>query len=197
MRKLATLLALLLIGALAFTACGNDEASDPGGDQATKAARFNDADVAFAQEMILHHEQAVVMAQMAATRAESTEVEQFAADIEAAQDPEIATMTAWLEDWGQDSSSDGMDHGDMGHGSSSEMPGMMDEDDMTDLEGAMGAGWDRMFLTMMIEHHEGAIEMAQVEQADGDNPEAIALAEKIESDQTSEIAFMRDLLSQF
>jgi uncharacterized protein (DUF305 family) len=51
-----------------------------------------------------------------------------------------------------------------------------------------------MFLTMMIEHHEGAIEMAKKEQADGKNQDAVALAKMIESDQTAEIALMRDLL---
>jgi uncharacterized protein (DUF305 family) len=71
---------------------------------------------------------------------------------------------------------------------------MMSDDDMESLDAATGAEFDQMFLTMMIEHHTGAIEMAQTEQQDGENPDAIALAEKIEADQTAEIAQMEDLL---
>lgn len=67
-------------------------------------------------------------------------------------------MTQWPEDWGQETPSDSMEHGDMGHGTSSEMPGMMDADDLAHLDKARVAAWDQMFLTMMIEHHECAIE---------------------------------------
>lgn len=103
-------------------------------------------------------------------------------------------MTTWLENWGEDAPSDSMDHGDMGHGSTSEMPGMMDEIEMGELDHAQGAEWDRMFLAMMIEHHEGAIEMAMTEQADGRNPDAIALAEKIEKAQTAQVTKMKSML---
>ena len=113
---------------------------------------------------------------------------------DASLDPEINTLQGWLEVWGEEGTShetDGMDHGDMGHGSSSEMPGMMDEDDMNDLMAASGASWDRMFIEMIIEHHQGAVEMAQVEVEDGEDPDAVALAEKIISDQQAEITQMR------
>ncbi|MFA6298772.1 MAG: DUF305 domain-containing protein [Nocardioides sp.] len=192
-KKLTAVLTLLLAGALTLASCGDDDGSPDARDD-TSTARFNDADVRFAQEMIPHHEQAVVMAEMAESHAERAEVKELAAGIEAAQGPEIETMSQWLEDWGQDPATDGMGHGDMGHGTSSEMPGMMDQDDLADLDGAMGGDWDQMFLTMMIEHHEGAIEMARTEQADGENPDAVALAEQIESDQTAEIAVMEGLL---
>lgn len=192
MKKLIATVALLLAGVLTLASCGDDDGSPGTGGGAD--ARFNDADVRFAREMVPHHEQAVVMAEMAESHADSAEVKELAAGIEAAQGPEIETMTRWLDDWGQDPASEGMDHGDMGHGTSTEMPGMMDEGDLADLDGARGDAWDRMFLTMMIEHHEGAIEMARTEQADGENPDAVALAEQIESDQTAEIAVMEDLL---
>lgn len=190
MKKMTAVLALVLAGAFTLASCGDDDGSPTSGG----SAEFNDADVQFAQDMIPHHEQAVIMAQMAESHADSPEVKELAAKIEAAQAPEIETMTQWLEDWGQDPSSGGMDHGDMGHGDPSGMPGMMDEDDLADLDGAMGGDWDQMFLTMMIAHHEGAIEMATTEQADGENPDAVALAEKIEADQTAEITVMEGLL---
>lgn len=74
------------------------------------------------------------------------------------------------------------------------MSGMMDEEEMSELKDASGAAWDRMFLKMMIEHHEGAIEMAQVEVGDGQNPDALALASRIVRDQRAEITQMQQLL---
>lgn len=178
--------AFAVVAALTVAGCGSDaESTDSGGGQ------FNDADVTFAQSMIAHHEQAVEMASMAQERASRPEVKQLADKIEAAQGPEIETMTGWLEDWGQDVSSDsesGMDH------SGSDRSGMMSDADMESLGAVTGVEFDQMFLEMMIEHHTGAIEMAKTEQQDGENADAIALAEKIEADQTAEIAQMEDLL---
>ena len=186
MRKTLTA-AALAASLLTLAACSNEEGGDTGADH-------NDADVTFAQQMIPHHEQAVEMADLAETRADSQEVKDLAADIEAAQGPEIETMSGWLEEWGEDvpdGGMSGMDHGDM---SSEDMGGMMSDQDMTDLENASGADFDQMFLTMMIAHHEGAIEMAQTEQADGEFPDALAMAEDIESAQTEEILTMQELL---
>lgn len=192
MRKTLAAIALLATAGLTLTACGEDSDSDATG--ADSSAAFNDADVTFAQQMIPHHEQAIEMAQLAQGRANSEEVLSLAENIEAAQGPEIETLQGWLETWGEDVPSGAMDHGDMGHDSSGAMPGMMDAEEMSDLMAASGAGWDQMFLEMMIEHHEGAIEMAQVEVEQGDNPAAVALAEKIISDQQAEITQMQELL---
>lgn len=188
MKRTLISVAFAVVAALTVAGCGND--NDSKDSTGSSGGQFNDADVTFAQSMIPHHEQAVEMATLAQERASSTEVKQFAAQIEAAQGPEIDTMTGWLEDWGQkvDDSMGGMDH------SGSDMPGMMSDADMESLGTATGAEFDQMFLTMMIEHHTGAIEMAKTEQQDGENPDAIALAEKIEADQTAEIAQMEDLL---
>jgi uncharacterized protein (DUF305 family) len=196
MKKMPALLALLLAAVLTLAACGSEETSNSSGDTSTANAKFNDADVTFAQNMIPHHEQAIQMSRMASSQAQSTEVKKLADDIAAAQGPEIDTMAQWLKSWGQDAPSDQMDHGDMGHGSSDEMPGMMDADDMGRLGRAHGGDWDQMFLTMMIDHHEGAIEMARTEQSDGKNADAVALAKKIETTQTAEIAKMKDMLKR-
>ena len=187
------MIALALVAALALAGCGDaqDNTSSTGG---STDSSFNDADVTFAQSMIPHHQQAVVMAKMAGSHASSPEVKQLADKIEAAQGPEIATMTGWLNTWGKDVPSGngmgGMDHNMGGDG----MPGMMGQSEMNELDTAAGTGFDRMFLTMMIEHHTGAIDMAKTEQADGQNLDAVALAKKIEADQTAEIAVMKDLL---
>lgn len=194
LRKTLAATALTVTAALGLTACA-DDTSDPGPAAGSEASsQFNDADVNFAQQMIPHHQQAVEMAELAADRAANDEVRQLAEDVEAAQGPEIETMTGWLQAWEQEVPSGSMDHGDMGHGSSDAMPGMMSAEEMADLEQAEGAAFDRMFLEMMVEHHSGALEMARTQQAEGENPDALALAEKIEADQEAEIAEMQRLL---
>ena len=178
---------------------------------ASATATFNDADVAFAQMMIVHHQGAIQMADLAPSRAQNQDVLALAARIKAAQAPEIDQMTSWLTAWGAapsmmsgsaTSGMGGMDHGGMDMGgttsaaesSAMSMPGMMSGDQMQQLESASGAAFDKMFLELMIVHHQGAIEMAETEIADGSNPEAVALAQKIKSDQTAEIAEIHALL---
>jgi uncharacterized protein (DUF305 family) len=190
MKKTLALAAALLAATFTLSACGNTGNTD----RTDGADQFNDADVSFATDMIPHHQQAVQMAEMAADHAGSPEVKQLADDIAAAQGPEIDTMTGWLEAWGQAAPADSMDHGDMGHDSAGAMPGMMDAETMDKLEQATGDEFDQTFLTSMIEHHQGAIEMARTEQADGENPDALALAEQVEKDQQAEIAKMRAML---
>jgi len=190
MKRLFGVFALALVAALMLTGCGSD--ADNAGSGSSASAQFNDADVKFAQSMIPHHEQAVMMAKMARSQASSAEVKDLAAKIEAAQGPEITTMSGWLKAWGEDVPS-GSDMGGMDHGSDG-MDGMMSDDDMMSLDSSTGTGFDQMFLTMMIKHHEGAIEMAKTEQVDGESKDAVALAKKIESDQRAEIAVMKDLL---
>lgn len=161
----------------------------------------NDADIAFASQMIPHHEQAVEMAEMVDDEQVSPEVQDLADRIEDAQDPEIEQMMGWLEDWGaKGADSGGMDHGDMDHGDMDmdmgDMPGMMSAEDMSALEAADGEEFERLWLEMMIEHHRGAVEMAETEVADGQADEAVALAEEIASSQQQEIEEMQDLLER-
>lgn len=153
------------------------------------SASFNDADVAFAQNMIPHHQQAVQMADLAAGRANDAEVKQLAGQIKAAQEPEIQTMTGWLTAWGKPTTPAS------GHGGMS-MPGMMSEADMAKLMAATGTDFDRMFVQMMIAHHNGAIQMAREEQASGANAEAKALAATIERDQTAEVGTLQQILDR-
>ena len=190
MRKRLIAAAIAATAALALTACSDDESSASLPDNVTEF------DVTFAQEMIPHHEQATEMAALAQDRTTNPAILDIASRIEAAQDPEIETMTTWLKEWGvpEDSTNE---HSEMNHGQGSEssMPGMMSEDDMTALEDATGVEFDQMFLTMMIEHHEGAIIMAKSEIDSGTNPDAIALAEQIQAAQTAEITEMEALLA--
>ncbi|GEL17329.1 DUF305 domain-containing protein [Pseudonocardia asaccharolytica] len=163
------------------------------------SASHHDADVAFVQGMIPHHAQAVQMSRLAADHASSPQVTELASTIEAAQDPEIAQMQGLLRAWGLPAAPTtvtgdpaGANHGGAGHGG---MSGMMTEDQMRQLGQARGPGFDRMFLQMMIEHHDGAVEMATTQLANGQNAEARALAQKIIDAQRAEIAAMRDLLA--
>lgn len=153
----------------------------------SQPAAFNDADVAFAQGMIPHHQQAVEMAKMADTQAASAKVKDLAARIEGAQGPEIEKMQGWLKDWGKSESSKGsMDGMDMS-------AGMMTAADMKQLRGAKGATFDGLFLTMMVGHHEGAVKMAKQELKDGKSEEAKTLARAIIAAQQREIAEMKTL----
>jgi uncharacterized protein (DUF305 family) len=209
MKYRTSLTALAVAAGLTVAGCSNNNQpegpAETGPATTTAASPHNSADVEFAQQMIPHHEQALEMAKLAPTRAESQEVKDLAADIEAAQDPEIQMMTGWLKKWGEDVPSGmgghKMDDGQMMDGDQmgedDQMgEGMMSEDDMAALEKAKGAEFDRMFLTMMIEHHEGAITMAKDEQRDGKDTAAIELAQRIESAQTAEIKLMRKLLAE-
>lgn len=193
-----------MAAALVLAACGSDNGSDTGSGTQTSASAsaedtagaHNDQDVSFAQDMIPHHQQAIQMSRMAASQASSAEVKDLAARIEKAQDPEIETMSGWLESWGEDvpSSMPGMDHG--GDSGSSDMPGMMDTEDMDELMEASGKGFDTMFLTMMVEHHEGAVEMATTEKDKGQYGPAKELADDIITAQNAEIEEMNKLLGK-
>lgn len=159
-------------------------------------AAFNAIDVAFAQGMIPHHAQAVEMAELALAISTDPTVRALAEKVKAAQDPEITLMASWLEAWGQPVPDR---NAPMGHDSTSSggmmMFGMMSDDDMARLGAASGAEFDRMFLEMMIRHHEGAIQMAQQELTDGKYPPAKDLARAIIAAQQAEIDQMRALLS--
>lgn len=196
--------------ALALSACGGGEATGSAG-QAPPAptssaagqqvsADHNEADIAFAQGMIPHHRQAVDMANLAADRAESDQVKQLATAIQQAQGPEIQQLQGFLAAWGapesggmpnmsQEHNMPGMEQNGM-----SGMSGMMSDQQMQQLEQASGVEFDRMWLEMMIAHHEGAVQMAQTELRDGRNPEAKALAQKIIDAQQTEITQMQEML---
>ncbi|MDX8032615.1 DUF305 domain-containing protein [Lentzea sp. BCCO 10_0856] len=153
----------------------------------------NEQDVKFAQDMIGHHQQALDMAAMVPSKSTNPKVTDLGKRIAAAQDPEIKKMNEWLTKWGAapaSTSMPGMDHGS-GHGS---MPGMMTAGEMAKLNGATGAEFDRMWLDLMIKHHQGAVEMAKTEQEKGSSADAKKLAQDIIAAQQAEITEMQTLL---
>lgn len=203
------LTATVFVGGLALAACGGDDDAAPTTTSATAAApstasaastatgspasssEFNDADVEFAQGMIVHHEQAIEMAEIAQdpARQPGAEVVALASRIEAAQDPEIELMTGWLQAWGAPVQMDTSGGHDM-----SEMTGMMSAEDMDSLGAKAATEFDDMWLTMMVEHHEGAIEMATEIQAEGTSSDVKTLAGQIVTAQQAEVDEMRRLL---
>jgi uncharacterized protein (DUF305 family) len=174
-RILAVLLPLLLV-----TACAGTKKVDK---------EHNEADIAFAQAMIPHHEQAVEMADLVDDAEASPEVQQLAQQIKDAQAPEIERLREFLDDWDAEAAT-GHDTHD-GHDS---MPGMMADSELTSLAAASGTEFDRAWLTMMIAHHEGAVAMAQTQLDDGRSEPAHELAEQIISAQDAEITTMKELL---
>ncbi|MFK0050376.1 DUF305 domain-containing protein [Streptomyces sp. NPDC090741] len=186
-----------------LAACGSNDDTSTGHDghgSTTSAAsspsasqgQHDAADVAFAKGMIPHHRQAVEMADLAPTRAESADVKTLAAEIKKAQDPEIKTLSDWLTSWGEQVPAEGaMDHSMHAAG------GMMTAEEMDDLKKASGKeAFDTAFMEMMIKHHEGAVAMAKTEKADGAFPDAKTMADAIVTSQTAEIARMNSLLGK-
>ncbi|MGJ7441779.1 DUF305 domain-containing protein [Aquipuribacter sp. MA13-6] len=168
-------------------------------------APHTEVDVAFMQDMIGHHAQAIVMTSMVQERSENESLQLFVERMDITQVGEIEQMQDWLEDKGEEvpawdpvfgaqgGHSDGMMmmDGDL-------MPGMATEDEMAALEAATGEEFDRLFIELMTRHHEGAITMVQELFAEGGGEEMMVfqLAGHIESDQNIEIDRMRTMLAE-
>ena len=226
--RIAIALAASATTALALSACSASSSTAPSGSatgstrasattggpaastSATSAppssspvASGSPADIAFAQLMIPHHEQAVEMADMAlAPQADaSPQVKALATQIKEAQAPEIAQMQGWLQQWGApqqmaSASTDaagGMAGMDMGGVTEN---GMMTAQQMAALGKATGPAFDQEWLQLMIAHHEGAITMAEQVKNDSQNAQVVALADAIIQSQTAEIIAMKKDLSQ-
>jgi len=180
------------------------------------ASTHNQADVTFAEQMIPHHSQAVEMSDMLLSKdGIDPRVTALAEQIKAAQGPEIEQLQAWLTSWGQSSSSSGMNMPTTSHnmegmtpstsmnmpmpsesmGTMPGMEGMMSAEDMTALQNAQGTDAAKLFLTQMIDHHRGAVAMAQTEVDSGQYSEAISMAQNIISTQNEEITTMEDILA--
>lgn len=177
---------------------GSTHAASPASGSSTGVASstvHNTADVAFATDMIPHHAQAIEMANMVATHATNPTIRSLAAAIKIAQNPEITKMSGWLKTWGQPVPSPTMSSG-MGSMTMGSGTGMMSTTDMAALGKATGATFDRMWVTMMITHHQGAVSMATTELGAGSNPEAKTLARSIVSSQNTQIQQMQTLLTK-
>lgn len=154
-----------------------------------ESAQHSEADVMFAQMMIPHHQQAIEMSEIILSKEDvPADVTALAEEIKAAQGPEIAQLTDWLEQWGEPTQPEHMGH-DM-----SQMEGMLSPEDLQQLSDAPGPEAARLFLDQMIAHHEGAVAMAQDEVDSGTYQPAVDLAQTIIDVQQQEIDAMQQML---
>lgn len=196
-RRRTRVVAFAALAALLLTfgaGCGDTEGPEPLSD-----TEHNSADVTFAQDMIQHHAQALAMVNLTANRSLDPDFTALTAQIREAQVPEIETMVDWLREWEETvpETSNDHEHADMGTmpEGMEDMPGAMSADEMSRLEAAADADFSRIWLEMMIRHHDGAIEMAEAEQAQGRFAPAVDLAKSISESQSAEINEMKALLA--
>lgn len=158
------------------------------------------ADVAFMKGMIHHHAQAVEMVGLMEGRTTTPAVRSLGERIDVSQRDEIGMMRQWLLEHGQDAP-DPLPHigMDMGDHAMPMMPGMLTKAQMAALAAANGSDFDRLFLTGMIQHHEGALTMVKklfATSGAAQNTAIFRFASDVDADQRAEIARMRALLRQ-
>ncbi len=173
-------------------------------------ARFTPADVRFMNNMIAHHSQAVVMAKLAPTNGASQTIRVLAARILNAQTDEIAIMKRWLGARDQPvpsadtalpgKNSQSAAHADAladAHAGHAMMPGMLTDAQLAQLAAARGVAFDRLFLTLMIAHHKGAVVMVEelfATDGAGQDTDVFRFASDVQVDQRTEVARMELML---
>ena len=196
-RRIAAALFALAAAAAARPAAAQDVVGTPPPD----TARWTQADVRFMTAMIGHHAQAIEMARLAPTHDAGPQIRVLAARIINAQEDEIATMRQWLRDRGQPVPEAHAAHHGAGHqaGHGALMPGMLTDAQMRQLDQARGAEFDRLFLTLMIQHHQGAVTMVRElfgSYGAGQDDTVFKLASDVNVDQETEIARMQKMLAE-
>lgn len=146
---------------------------------------YNQADATFIRMMIPHHRQALEMAALAPDRAKHPQVRAVASRITAAQKSEVAFFQSWLRQRGLNEQEAGHDHAGM--------KGMQPPEALTALAGLSGDAFDKMFVDMMVAHHEGAISMATDVLRTGRDQEVERLATEIGVEQSAEITRLREI----
>jgi uncharacterized protein (DUF305 family) len=160
----------------------------PGEKVNTGVVAANAADIRFVQRMIPHHQQALEMAALVNDRSSNKDVRGLADRINAAQGPEISVMQSWLRT--RQLPVPGRGHGDVGH---DQMPGMATAEQLDRLKAASGAAFDRLFLQLMIAHHQGALTMAAEVLRSGVEATVYRLALDVNATQSAEIRRMREM----
>jgi uncharacterized protein (DUF305 family) len=168
---------LVAVTALLVAACGGGDSgsgtgttagSDTGSAAADKTVTWNDADVSFAQMMLADHQMVGEMATVAQRKATTADLKALSKKLKSEQTEAVDEISGWLTAWGEPTEA-GAAH--------AQMPGAMTEADMTMLTSMKkGMDFDMMFAQMMVEHHRGAIAMAEEEAANGKDADAKAMA---------------------
>ena len=186
-------LSITAIAAILLAACGRDTAKS--GMQMPEikvpaGADYTAADVSFMQGMMHHHAQALAMVAMAPTHGASDKVKLLSKKINISQTDEINTMKTWLENRHQTVP-------DLNDAHPMMMPGMLTAEQMKELDAAKGADFDRLFLTDMIQHHQGALKMvADLRASPGaaQASEMFRYSSDVDNDQRGEISVMQQML---
>jgi uncharacterized protein (DUF305 family) len=184
---------VLLVAAVTIVACSSATQRTPATSSQSVRQPYTAADAHFMSAMIRHHAQAIDMARWAPTHGASAPLQTMAERIINAQQDEIALMQQWLRDRQlpvPDASAAGVEHTHV-------MPGMLNEDQLKQLEQARDKEFDRLFLTFMIQHHRGAVTMVEElfrSQGAGLDDTVFKLASDISADQSAEIDRMQKML---
>ena len=196
-KKTGILLSIIfaLLISVVFIAYGGMRESDSDNDHMgmmnghghNSTSQMVGSDKMFLQMMIPHHEQAVEMSDLALSTSKNAEVLKLAKQIKGAQAPEIINMRGWLADAGLSE--------DPGHSMGNGMGAMLSDSELSALKGSKGKAFDRLFLTGMIAHHEGAIHMVMMIE-NSPNSEIKNLGQAIIKSQSAEIDLMKELLNK-
>lgn len=198
-------IALLLLGAAAGVLIGV-----PGSSNDQAAPKADSVDVGFAQDMTVHHEQAVQMAAWERDHTTDPQLRQLAYDIESGQSRQIGHMQGWLALWDAAALPNGphmkwMSSGQMGHSGMQgmqdmqgmdRMPGMATDDELRRLRSSTGTAMDVLFLQLMLRHHEGGTGMLQYAAQYASVADVRNLASQMLRAQTTESEYMRQLLAR-
>jgi uncharacterized protein (DUF305 family) len=193
--RMTIITSLLALGALCAPSASAQAAKGPGGPAYTAA------DVQFMQGMIGHHAQAIVMANMAPTHGASPQIALLCRKSLRSQRDEIELMQNWLRERGEKVPDANDPHAgmDMSMGDHRMlMPGMLTPEQLAQLDQARGTTFDRLFLTFMIQHHEGALTMVAKlfdSPGAGQTPEIFGYATGVDADQRAEIGRMQGMLA--
>jgi len=152
------------------------------------------AEAGFARDMMVHHAQAVGMAEIVRDKTESNEIRILASDIALTQQAQIGQMQGWLGVWGLPVTGTEPAMAWMGHPTEGRMPGMATPEEVNRLRNAPPEEADAMFLRLMIPHHQAAVPMAEAVLQETDRPEVEDLADAIVYSQRAEIKVMQDML---
>jgi uncharacterized protein (DUF305 family) len=205
-RLIPAALATALVATVGCASGGRSEAARPAPAPPAKvgiaAIKHTAADASFMRGMIHHHAQAVVMAKWAPTHGAGADLQRFAERVVVAQQDEIALMQTWLREKGEPvpEPTPGPMRMTMPDGTAHDMlmPGMLSEAELKQLDAARGAEFDRLFLTFMIRHHEGALDMVEelfAAKGAGQDEDTFRLASDVFADQTTEIRVMKEMLA--
>jgi uncharacterized protein (DUF305 family) len=197
-------LAVVVAGRLLDGSSGGNGGSDEGGSSgagvggAGAAPAEGSVEVGFARDMAAHHAQAVEMAELVRDRTDDPSVRRLATDVSLTQQGQIGRMQGWLDAWGLPLYGDDAPMAWMGHemtGGVASMPGMATAAEVDELRDATGTAADRVFLTLMIRHHEGGSSMATAAAETATAPEVVRLAEAVRDSQAAEVTAMEDRLA--